>query len=86
MQIKANKWGASLGIRLNRPILDAFKIDENTPLNIEADAEKIVITKAKELRTHKTLEEYLTEAGWDGVALEPEKIDWGTAVGEEVQW
>jgi len=86
MQIKANKWGASLGIRLNRPILDAFKIDENTPLNIEADADKIVITKAKELRTHKTLEEYLAEANWDGTAREPELVDWGGAVGEEVAW
>ena len=49
MTIKANRWGAALGIRLTNPVLEKFPIDEKTLLEIDAQADRIIITRAKVL-------------------------------------
>jgi len=64
MTIKANRWGAALGIRLTNPVLEKFAIDEKTLLNIDAQADRIIITRAKIL-PKITLEELFD--GFDGV-------------------
>jgi len=56
MTTSANRWGAALGIRLTKPVLEKFTIDEKTLLNLDVSEDKIVITRAK-IRPRTTLEE-----------------------------
>ena len=63
MTTTANRWGAALGIRLTKPMLEKFSIDEKTLLNIDTQEDRIVITRAKTL-PQITLEDLF--AGFDG--------------------
>ena len=59
----ANRWGASLGIRLTKAVLDKFDIDEKTLLDLEVHDDRIIITRAK-IQPTITLEELF--ADFDG--------------------
>jgi len=60
MTTTANRWGAALGIRLTKPVLEKFAIDDKTLLNLEVQEDRIVITRAKV--QHKiTLEELFVD-------------------------
>lgn len=72
------KWGNSQGIRLPKHILDMVKFAENEQIDISADNDKIVITKA---RPHKTIKERFKDYKGD---YKPEYIDWGEPQGREV--
>ena len=47
MTTNANRWGAALGIRLTKPVLEKFHIDEKTLLNLDVHEDRIIITRAK---------------------------------------
>ena len=47
MRTTANRWGAALGIRLTKPVLETFPIDEKTLLDLEVKKDRIIITRAK---------------------------------------
>ena len=47
MKTKANRWGSALGIRLTKPVLETFSIDEETLLEIEIRQDQLIITRAK---------------------------------------
>lgn len=56
MTTTANRWGAALGIRLTKPVLETFAIDEKTLLELDVRQDKIIITRAK-VQPKVTLEE-----------------------------
>ena len=47
MQTMANRWGTALGIRLTKPVLETFNINEKTLLDLDVKPDKIIITRAK---------------------------------------
>ena len=56
MKTKANRWGAALGIRLTKPVLETFAIDEKTLLELDVQKDRIIITRAK-IQPKVTMEE-----------------------------
>jgi antitoxin component of MazEF toxin-antitoxin module len=56
MKTTANRWGAALGIRLTKPVLETFSIDEKTLLELDVKQDRIIITRAK-IQPKTTLEE-----------------------------
>jgi len=78
----ANQWGANgIGIRLTDKVLEKFPVADKTPLNIEVENDRIIITRVKSPRKYPTIEELFE--GFDG-EYEPVSVDWGNAVGNEV--
>ena len=63
MTTNANRWGAALGIRLTKPVLEKFTIDEKTLLDLDVREDRIIITRAK-VQPKITLEELF--ADFDG--------------------
>ncbi|MCL2152780.1 MAG: hypothetical protein FWH57_07470 [Oscillospiraceae bacterium] len=63
MTTTANRWGAALGIRLTKPVLDKFAIDDKTLLDLDVHEDRIIITRAK-IQPKITLEELFD--GFDG--------------------
>jgi len=63
MTTTANRWGAALGIRLTKPVLEKFTIDDKTLLDLEVQEDRIIITRAK-VPHRTTLEELF--ADFDG--------------------
>jgi antitoxin component of MazEF toxin-antitoxin module len=41
---KLTKHGNSMAVVLDRPILELLKIDENTPLEVSTDGQKLIIS------------------------------------------
>ena len=56
MTTTANRWGAALGIRLTKPVLEKFAIDDKTLLEMEVHEDRIIITRAA-VQPKITLEE-----------------------------
>jgi len=56
MTTTANRWGAALGIRLTKPVLNTFHIDDKTLLELDVKQDRIIITRAK-IQPKTTLEE-----------------------------
>lgn len=78
----ANRWGTNgMGIRLTKSVLEKFPIADKTPLNVEVEDDKIIITRVKIPKQYPTIEELF--AGFNG-DYEAVDIDWGESVGEEV--
>ena len=74
MRTTANRWGAALGIRLTKPVLEKFKIDEKTLLELDVRPDQIIITRAK-IQPKTTLEElFLGFSGQYEMAVE--LIEW----------
>jgi len=63
MRTTANRWGAALGIRLTKPVLETFAIDDKTLLELDVKSDRIIITRAK-IQPKTTLEELF--ADFDG--------------------
>ena len=74
------KWGNSRGIRLSRQLLDSVNLSDNDTVEVVAENNRIIITKAS-TRKHKTLKERL--AGYSG-DYQFEEWDTGIAVGSEI--
>ena len=75
------KWGNSQGIRLPLDILREAKIDKESAVNISAQGNCIVITKADPQKKRQNIMELFE--GYKG-EYEPNGIDWGEPVGKEV--
>jgi antitoxin MazE len=86
METTVNRWGNTLGIRIPKSLSSIVHLHDKTKVKIVVEDGKLIITKIKEFKPHKTLAEYLEEYGWDGKSIEPEVVDWGNVVGEEVDW
>lgn len=75
MEAMARKWGNSIGIRIPASIANSVKITDGTPIDVELDGEKIIVTKRK-----YDLKELLEQIPDD---YESEEIYWGEPVGAE---
>ena len=60
MTTTANKWGASLGIRLTKPVLEIFEIDDKTLLELDVQKDRIIIKRAR-VQQKLTLEELFAD-------------------------
>jgi len=78
MTTTIQKWGNSQGIRIPKFLIDAVQWNENDPLVLRAENNKIIIEKAE---PRKNIMELF--ADFDGEYV-PEEIDWGDPVGAEV--
>ena len=80
------KWGNSQGIRLPKAFLQNMQINENDPVDVMLEDEKIVIKKI--IRTeHKTIKQRLMDyygENYEKHASPQKEIDWGKPAGNEV--
>jgi len=60
MKTTANRWGTALGIRLTKPVLEKFSIDDKTLLELDVNKDRIIITRAK-IQPKVTLEELFND-------------------------
>lgn len=79
MEVAIKRWGNSQGIRIPKEFIEALNISFDTPLNMEVEDERIVISKSFR---HKSLEERVKESGKP--LKFSKEINWGTPVGNEV--
>jgi len=73
------------GVWLPKAITEVFPVADKEKLEVKVEGDKLILTRAggeREQHSHKSLEEYLAECGWDGRSYEPEKVEWGTVGGE----
>jgi len=74
MRTTANRWGAALGIRLTKPVLETFVINDKTLLELDVNEDRIIITRAK-IQPKTTLEE-LFEGFDDQYEMTDELKEW----------
>ena len=79
MEIKLQKWGNSLGIRIPSSILKSQKLKENGVIELKEDENRIIITK-QEGQTISLLERFKNYKG-DNLAKE---FTWDEPRGEEI--
>lgn len=65
-----NRWGAGYGIRITKAIAEQFPLTEKEKLEVTVDGTRLIISRAKDIRKHRRLEDYLAEYGWDGTTHE----------------
>lgn len=80
MTTKITKWGNSYGIRIPKEIINELSIAEGTEFDMNIIDGGIQI-KPLQKRKKYTLEELLAQIPED---YEPEIIDWGPDVGNEI--
>ena len=78
MTTTIQKWGNSQGIRIPKILLDTVNWSENEEIVITVEDGKLIIEKTENRKNIKELfqdyeDEYI-----------PEKIDWGSPVGDEI--
>jgi antitoxin MazE len=71
------KWGNSLAIRLPRDIVAELQLYEGTPVELRAEAGRLVVRPA---RPRYRLADLLVEAN---AGNRHEEVDWGAPQGEE---
>ncbi len=71
-------WGNSQGIRLNKTILEAAKINLEDILQVETSENMIIL---KKIQKHKTFEERLAEYNGEISICD---FDWGDPLGKEL--
>jgi len=80
------KWGNSQGIRLPKAFLQNMQINENDPVDVMLEDEKIVIKKIIKTE-HKTIKQRLMDyygENYEKHASPQKEIDWGKPAGNEV--
>jgi antitoxin component of MazEF toxin-antitoxin module len=70
MVTTATRWGNALGFRISKSLQDISDIRDKTRINIEAEPNRLIITKIPERLTLETIFE-----NWDGE--EYDSYDWG---------
>jgi antitoxin component of MazEF toxin-antitoxin module len=87
METVASYMGNSLGFRVSDSIQEISHITDNTRVLIEAEPNKIIITRIEEKRRHRPISERIKD--WDGQPYELTDEDkvWLNmpAVGEEIE-
>jgi antitoxin MazE len=78
MQVQVARWGNSLGVRIPKQIAERAGLREGTRVEIEADGDRIVITRARR--------RYLLAELLQGMSPEAmrEAFDWGPDRGREI--
>ena len=83
METTTSYWGNALGLRIPRALQEISNITDKTRVRIEAEPDKLIITKIKEPKKHTTLAERLKMYPVIDFIQEDE-IDWGKPVGDEI--
>ena len=78
MEVQLKPWGNSQGIRLNKTILEAAKINLEDILQVETSENMIIL---KKIQKHKTFEERLAEYNGEISICD---FDWGDPLGKEL--
>jgi len=73
------KWGGSLGVRIPRKIVESLGVKEGDVLELSVNGG---VLSARKVRTYRTLEEIFGDYAGDD---KPEYVDFGAAMGEEVE-
>jgi antitoxin MazE len=78
MQVQVARWGNSLGVRIPKQIAERAGLREGARVELEAETDRVVITRA---RPRYQLAELL-----EGMTPQPmrEAFDWGPNQGREV--
>lgn len=79
MEIRLQKWGNSLGIRIPSTILKSLDLKSNDKINLDLDDDRIIITKSKKSKI--SLKERFNEYNGDDLAKE---FNWDDARGREI--
>ena len=79
MEIRLQKWGNSLGIRIPSTILKSLDLKSNDKINLDLDDDRIIITKAKKGKI--SLKERFNEYNGDKLTKE---FNWDDARGREI--
>ena len=85
MDVVLNKWGNSLGLRIPRELVESFKFQPGSRINITADDNKIVIKPSTNIEV--LFESYygktMSSITRDDIGV-LEEVDWGNDVGGEI--
>jgi len=81
METTTAYWGNSLGFRIPRALQEISNITDRTRIRIDAEPNRLVITKIEESRKHIPLAERFKDYKGD---YNGEVVDWGDDVGGEV--
>jgi antitoxin MazE len=79
MQVRVQKWGNSLAIRIPKPLAEDAKVEEGTVLNLAVSEGKVVATPVK--KSKQSLKQMLTNVSRKNLHAE---IESGAPVGREV--
>ena len=79
MEIRLQKWGNSLGIRIPSTILKSLDLKSNDKINLDLDDDRIIITKSKKSKI--SLKERFNEYNGDKLTKE---FNWDDARGREI--
>ncbi len=76
MAVKLQKWGNSVGLRLQKPMLEQVGLKEGTPVDVLVEGDHLVIRRQR-LRLADLLSQCKPEN-------RPDPVDWGPDVGREI--
>jgi antitoxin MazE len=62
MAKRLTRTGNSLALVLDKPLLDALRIDANTPLEVSTDGEVIIVSPVRDRRRTAKLKNVVAEA------------------------
>lgn len=79
MQIKVQKWGNSLAVRIPRAIADEAAVEENSVMEISVDNNTVLMKRAKTKRLR--LRDLVREITKENMHSE---FEWGEPAGREV--
>jgi len=79
MEIKLQKWGNSIGIRIPMSFIKELKLKENDNVEIKSEDDKIIITKSNSNK----IDLRLLFENYHG-SYQVEEYDWGEPQGEEI--
>lgn len=78
MQVRVQKWGNSLAVRIPKPLAEDAKVKEGTVLNLAVSGGKVVATPVKKKKL--SLKQLLAKVNRKNLHAE---VDSGPAVGRE---
>lgn len=58
---RLTKHGNSLALVIDRPVLDLLEIDDQTPLSVTTDGERLIIAPVKDEKKQKAFREAVAE-------------------------
>ena len=79
MEVKLQKWGNSLGIRIPKILLQEISLDENDLVNLSIDEDKIIVSKSNNKKI--SLKERFSKYQGDNLSKE---FEWDEPRGNEL--
>lgn len=83
MRVKLAKWGNSVGLRLPKAIVDTVGLRPGAEVEVTAEGRDLRVRLHVPVPRYR-LEDLVAEARRLGPENEPELVDWGPDVGDEI--